>query len=94
MPKTSNLKQTVGKLKKLKKAIKKSVLTNIDKIIEENCKVIVERSKDNNSREKTNIGPNKNDEIKKLRKKWKSLGMTFQTRCLTSRRKITRQIKL
>ena len=44
MPKTRNLKLTERKLKVLEEAITKTVLSNLDKIIEEKCKVILERS--------------------------------------------------
>ena len=44
MPKTRNLKLTDRKLKILEEAITKTVLSNLDKIIEEKFKVILERS--------------------------------------------------
>ena len=44
MPKTRNLKLTDKKLKILEEAITKTVLSNLDKIIEEKCKVILKRS--------------------------------------------------
>ena len=62
MPKTRNLKLTNSKLKILD-AITKTVLSNLDKIIEEKCKVILKRSAAAKSE------PSKNDEIKKQRKK-------------------------
>ena len=44
MPKTRNLKLTDRKLKILEEAITKTVLSNLDKIIKEKFKVILERS--------------------------------------------------
>ena len=44
MPKTGNLKLIDRKLKILEEAITKTVLSNLDKIIEEKFKVILERS--------------------------------------------------
>ena len=69
MPKTRNWKLTDRKLKIFEEAITKTVLSNLDKIIEEKCKVILERSAAaKNSKERTNSEPSKNNEIKKLRK--------------------------
>ena len=74
MPKTRNLKLTDRKLKILEETITKTVLSNLDKIIEEKFKVILERSAAaKSSKEKTNSEHSKNDEIKKLRKEVEKL---------------------
>ena len=74
MPKTGNLKLTDRKLKILEEAITKTVLSNLDKIIEEKFKVILERSAAaKSSKERTNSEHSKNDEIKKLRKEVEKL---------------------
>ena len=89
MPNTRNLKLTDRKQKIFEEAITKTVLSNLDKIIEEKCKVILERSAAaKSSKKRTNSEPTKNDEIEKLRKEVEKLrnDLLIVQSGLTSRR--------